>query len=112
MRRCHPASGCTPALNSRCFLASRFPLLRPTKSQPPFQGNLSEGSVLFIEFLHFYHLGTQERKHGLANAYFPWALTANSWATGITVTAKGVPASSPTKGSAPPIWLPPSIEFS
>jgi hypothetical protein len=52
----------SPALNSRCFVASRFPLLRPTESQSPFQGNLSEGSVLFIEFLLFYHSGRQERK--------------------------------------------------
>jgi hypothetical protein len=43
--------------------------------------------------------------------YFPWDLTARLWSTGITVTANGVPASSPTMGSAPG-WLPPSIEFS
>jgi hypothetical protein len=67
MRRCHPASGSRPALNLRCFVASRFPLLRPAESQPPFQGNLSEGSVLFIEFLLFYHLRRLERKHVLAN---------------------------------------------
>src|SRR4029077_5355209 len=67
MRRCHPASGARPALNLRCFVASRFPLLRPAESQPPFQGNLSEGSVLFIEFLLFYHLRRLERKHVFAN---------------------------------------------
>jgi len=66
MRRCHPASGPRPALNLRCFVAQRFPLLRPAESQPPFQGNLSEGSVLFIEFLLFYHLRRLERKHVLA----------------------------------------------
>jgi hypothetical protein len=48
----------------------------------------------------------------MASPYFTRVLTAKSCATGITVTANGVPASSPTKGSAPPTWLPPSIEFS
>jgi hypothetical protein len=43
--------------------------------------------------------------------YFPWDLTARLWSTGITVTANGVPASSPTMGSTPG-WLPPSNEFS
>jgi len=43
------------------------PTLGPTKSQPPFQGNRSEGSVLFIELLHFFHLDPQERKP----TYFP-----------------------------------------
>src|SRR5580704_712974 len=51
------------SINTRYFVASRFPLLRPAGWQPPFQRNLSEGSVLFIEFLPFYHLGRQKRKH-------------------------------------------------
>lgn len=33
----------TPALNGRCFVAIRFPLLKPTKSRFLFQRNLSEG---------------------------------------------------------------------
>ena len=50
------------------FRSVAFPLLRPTGFQSPFQGDLSEGSVLFTEFLLFYHLGRQERKRQFPNA--------------------------------------------
>ena len=59
-RRYHPASGKGPALNKRCFVALRFPLLKPTGSRFLFQGNLSEGSVLVVEFSHFYHRHQQQ----------------------------------------------------
>ena len=45
-----------PALNGRCVVALRFPLLKPTGFRFLFQGNLSEGSILFVEFPLFYHL--------------------------------------------------------
>ena len=53
MRRCHPASGfCRRLIRA---VSSRFPVslyLGLLNRERPFRGNLSEGSVLFVEFHH------------------------------------------------------------
>ena len=51
MRRCHPASGCAPALDSRGVVALDVSLyLGLPGCELPFRENLSEGSVLFAEY--------------------------------------------------------------
>src|ERR1700677_2870570 len=57
-RRCHPASGPAPALDLRCVVAPdvSFYLGLPESElrlELPFRRNLSEGSVLFIEYSSF-----------------------------------------------------------
>src|SRR5450432_3186222 len=50
-RRCHPASGFAPALDSRGVVAPYVSLyLGLPRSELPFRENLSEGSVLFVEY--------------------------------------------------------------
>jgi hypothetical protein len=51
LRRCHPASGSSPALDSRGFVAPYVSLyLGLLIFELPFRENLSEGSVLFVEY--------------------------------------------------------------
>jgi len=50
-RRCHPASGSTPALDSRDVVAPDVsPYSGLLSFELPFRENLSEGSVLFVEY--------------------------------------------------------------
>jgi hypothetical protein len=55
--RCHPASGFAPALNLRGVVAlhvSRY--LGLLVDELPFRENLSEGSVLFVEYFYSFIL--------------------------------------------------------
>jgi hypothetical protein len=58
LRRYHPASGSPPALDSRSVVAPYVSLYLGLLSfELPFRENLSEGSVLFVEYFLYSILG-------------------------------------------------------